>query len=107
VSPGTVIVNNDKVDTIATSDVLEYEDGRPPAGLTEPVQMSDMISTSNWDWFNTDESLPPRTTEDIVAEETYQRDHGYQYLLNVGPGKDGRMAKVYTGRLAEVGAALR
>jgi hypothetical protein len=56
------------------------EDGRPPAGLTEPVQMSDMISTSNWDWFNTDQSLPPRTTEDIVAEETYQRDHGYQYL---------------------------
>ncbi|GAA1528273.1 alpha-L-fucosidase [Kribbella lupini] len=107
VSPGTVIANNDKNDTIATSDVLEYEDGRPPAGITEPVQMSDMISTSNWDWFNTDQSLPPRTTEDIVAEETYQRDHGYQYLLNVGPGKDGRMAEVYTNRLAEVGAALR
>ncbi|GAA1650004.1 hypothetical protein GCM10009744_46970 [Kribbella alba] len=106
VSPGTVIVNNDKNDTIATSDVLEYEDGRPPAGLTNPVQMSDMISTSNWDWFNTDQSVEPRTTADIVDEETYQRDHGYQYLLNVGPSKDGRLAKVYTDRLAEVGAAL-
>jgi alpha-L-fucosidase len=42
---------------------------------------------------------------DIVDEETYERDHGYQYLLNVGPSKDGRMAKVYTDRLAEVGAA--
>jgi alpha-L-fucosidase len=106
VSPGTVIVNNDKNDTLATSDMLEYEDGRPPAGLTSPVQMSDMISTSNWDWFNTDQSVEPRTTADIVDEETYQRDHGYQYLLNVGPSKDGRMAKVYTDRLAEVGAAL-
>jgi hypothetical protein len=106
VSPGTAIVNNDKNDTLATSDMLEYEDGRPPAGLTSPVQMSDMISTSNWDWFNTDQSVEPRTTADIVNEETYQRDHGYQYLLNVGPSKDGRMAKVYTDRLAEVGAAL-
>lgn len=106
VSPGTVIVNNDKNDTLATSDMLEYEDGRPPAGLTDPVQMSDMISVSNWDWFNTDQSLEPRSTADIVAEETYQREHGYQYLLNVGPSKDGRMAKVYTDRLAEVGAAL-
>jgi alpha-L-fucosidase len=68
--------------------------------------MSDMISTSNWDWFNTDQSVEPRSTADIVDEETYQRDHGYQYLLNVGPSKDGRMAKVYTDRLAEVGAAL-
>jgi alpha-L-fucosidase len=106
VSPGTVIVNNDKFDTTATSDLLEYEDGRPPAGLTEPTQMSDMISTSDWDWFHTKDSLPPRTTEDIVAEETYERDHGYQYLLNVGPSQDGRMDAVYTDRLAEVGAAL-
>jgi alpha-L-fucosidase len=68
--------------------------------------MSDMISTSNWDWFNTKDSVAPRTTEDIVAEVTYERDHGYQYLLNVGPSKDGRMAQVYTDRLAEVGAAL-
>jgi len=106
VSPGTVIVNNDKNDSLATSDVLEYEDGRPPAGIADPVQMSDMISTSDWDWFTTDQSVEPRTTEDIVDEETYQRDHGYQYLLNVGPSKDGRMAKVYTDRLTEVGAAL-
>ncbi|GAA0955757.1 hypothetical protein GCM10009554_64080 [Kribbella koreensis] len=106
VSPGTVIVNNDKNDTVATSDLLEYEDGRPPAGLTDPVQMSDMISTSNWDWFHTDQSVEPRSTADIVAEETYERDHGYQYLLNVGPSQDGRMDKVYTDRLAEVGAAL-
>jgi alpha-L-fucosidase len=68
--------------------------------------MSDMISTSDWDWFHTKDSLPPRTTEDIVAEETYERDHGYQYLLNVGPSQDGRMDAVYTDRLAEVGAAL-
>jgi alpha-L-fucosidase len=56
--------------------------------------------------FNSDQSVEPRSTADIPDEETYQRDHGYQYLLNVGPSKDGRMAKVYTDRLAEVGAAL-
>ena len=107
VSPKTVIVNNDKMDTYATSDVMEYEDGRPPAGQTKPVQMSDMISTSNWDWFHTDNSVPPRSTEDIVAEVTYERANGYQYLLNVGPSRDGRMDKVYTDRLAEVGQALK
>jgi alpha-L-fucosidase len=107
VSPKTVIINNDKMDTLATSDVIEYEDGRPPAGLTKPVQMSDMISTSNWDWFHTDSSVAPRSTEDIVAEVTYERDHGYQYLLNVGPSRDGRMDQVYTDRLAEVGRALK
>jgi len=107
VSPKTVIVNNDKMDTYATTDVIEYEDGRPPAGLTKPVQMSDMISTSNWDWFHTDQSVPPRTTEDIVGEVTYEREHGYQYLLNVGPSNDGLMDKVYTDRLAEVGHALK
>jgi hypothetical protein len=32
VSPGTVIVNNDRNDSIATSEVLECEDGRLPAG---------------------------------------------------------------------------
>jgi alpha-L-fucosidase len=106
VSPNTVIVNNDKNYTLATSDVLEYEDARPPAGLSAPTQMSAMISTSNWDWFNTKDSVAPRTTEDIVADVTYERDHGYQYLLNVGPSKDGRMAQVYTDRLAQVGAAL-
>lgn len=105
VSPRTVIVNNDKMDTFATTDVIEFEDGRPPAGITTPTQMSDMISTSNWDWFNTDKSVAPRSTEDIVDELTYQRTHGYQYLLNVGPSKDGRMAAVYTDRLAEVGRA--
>jgi hypothetical protein len=106
VSPQTVIVNNDKNDTLATTDIVEYEDGRPPAGLQEPTQMSDMISTSNWDWFHTKDSVDPRTTEDIVGEETYERDHGYQYLLNVGPSADGRMDQVYVDRLAEVGAAL-
>ncbi|HEY0694108.1 MAG TPA: hypothetical protein VGD71_34335 [Kribbella sp.] len=40
------------------------------------------------------------------CQETYERDYGYQYLLNVGPSKDCGLAKVYTDRLAEVGAAL-
>ncbi|GAA0588750.1 hypothetical protein GCM10009534_23680 [Kribbella sandramycini] len=106
VSPGTVIVNNDKNDSLATSDVLEYEDGRPPAGLTDPIQMSDMISSSNWDWFHNDQSPGPRTLEDIVGEETYQRDHGYQYLLNVGPSRDGRMEQQYADLLQQVGAEL-
>ncbi|HEY3016429.1 MAG TPA: alpha-L-fucosidase [Nocardioides sp.] len=105
VSPGTVIVNNDKNYSLATTDVIEYEVSRPPAGSPLPTQQCHVIASTG-EWFETDTTGAPRSTADIVSDYDFDKSNGYQYLLNVGPSDDGRMRPEYVQRLAEVGQAI-
>lgn len=101
VSPGTTIVNNDHWDTMGTTDLVSFEYSVPAADRVKPTQRAETIGGS---WFN-NSAATPRSATDIMSRLTYLRGEGYQYLLNVGPGTDGKLSPAIVSRLAEVGAA--
>ncbi|WP_435748567.1 alpha-L-fucosidase [Microbacterium sp. PMB16] len=101
ISPGTTIVNNDHWDTVGTTDLSSFEYTVPAADRTKPTQRAETIGGT---WFN-NSAATPRSTADIMGRLTFLRGEGYQYLLNVGPGRDGRLSAAIVSRLAEVGAA--
>lgn len=101
VSPGTTVVNNDHTDNSGATDLRSYEHAVPAAGNTQPTQRNETISST---WFN-NTGQTPRTTADIVGRLTYLRGAGYQYLLNAGPGRDGKIPTAIATRLAEIGPA--
>jgi alpha-L-fucosidase len=105
VSPNTVVVNNDKHYKTTTTDVITYEQAEPPAGLTTPTQWCATLAGA--DWFETNPAATPAAASTMATRAQKMRTNGYQYLLNVGPSKDGRFKPAYVTRLAEIGDLIR
>lgn len=107
-SPKTVVANNDHNSTLQTSDVIVYEvpvQGMPPATNARPTDGSDTLDT-NQTWFHTTSTGAPRSAQDIVDNLNKAKTGNALYLLNVGPGRDGRLPQDYADRLDEIGALL-
>lgn len=100
VSPGTTVNNNDHYDYLGATDIISFEWSVPPAGRKNPTQRG---STLGKTWFN-QTGQTPREAAEILSTLKRMRAAGYQYLLNVGPGKDGRIPDAFVARLAEIGA---
>ncbi|MFI0975605.1 alpha-L-fucosidase [Streptomyces sp. NPDC021093] len=108
-SPDTVVANNDHFGTLHTTDVIVYEvpvQGMPPAGNPQPIDASDTLDTRST-WFRTTGTGAPKPAVDIAGNLDKVNAGNGLYLLNVGPGKDGKIEQSYADRLREIGAAAK
>ncbi|GAA1706384.1 hypothetical protein GCM10009680_53910 [Streptomyces yatensis] len=106
VSPRTVVANNDHLGTLQTTDVIVYEvpvQGMPPADNPRPTDGSDTLD-QNRTWFHTTETGTPRPAAEIVDNLRKAKAGNALYLLNVGPGRNGRIPQDYLDRLEEIGS---
>lgn len=107
-SPNTIVANNDHQSTFDTTDVMVWEvpaKGFPPNDA-RPKDASNTLSTNPTEWFTMSTSSQPRPALAVAGEVAQMNSGNSLYLLNVGPGKDGKIPANYVSRLTEIGKAI-
>lgn len=107
--PNCLVIGNNSRD-FNTSDIygFEYpiykdEGGYPAAGNTVPSEVCDtMVSNGNWFWQPGIESHI-RSAEDLVKVLRMCNERRSNYLINVGPDREGLIPEAFVKRMKEIG----
>jgi alpha-L-fucosidase len=111
VQPRCLVLGNN-AHNLRESDVLSYEfpwaQMLPPADNALPAEVCDTIQTgSRWFWREVKQPAELQTAEAVAARLRLCNARNANYLLNVPPDRDGRIAGPHLQRLREIGALLR
>lgn len=100
VSPGIIIIDNSHRESLAESDVLEYESEGPPGGNTDPAEACFSIGgPTRWFWKSDDQ--PNYDAGAIGNTITNVNGNNCTALVNVSPNDVGVIADQFVERLNE------
>lgn len=112
IQPDCLIIGNNSHD-FNTTDIHSYEypiykneQGYPTPGNTTPSEVCDtMVTTGNWFWQpGIDAHI--RSADDILSVLKMCNERRANYLINVGPDRNGLIPEAFVNRMKEIGARL-